>query len=383
MGQSRQSEHEQFLAWLLDLICTQKIDALIVSGDIFDTATPPNYALQIYYDFLKELSTIKSLSATIITAGNHDSIATLKAPKQLLQALNIDVIASGDSDEDVVIPIKKQDRVQAIVCAVPFLREGVIRRSFAAKTGTQKQKLANEGIKAYYEKVHQQAKALQKKLGDSIPIIATGHLTTIGSSTSDSEQDIYIGGTLDIGGDYLAKLFDYVALGHLHTNQKVGHDHVRYSGSVLPLSFSEANRGKKVNIVQFDAKDAQVQTLDIPQFRKLIKITGDNVAVQNALEKIEDKRAWIEVDLQDSNPYIANQEIRQKADDLGLTLLAVKVAKTLKQLRKKELQAVSLQQYSATDLFQKRLELEELEDEKLKERLLQSFKKVATKVQNR
>ena len=107
MGKSRLDEHEAFLFWLLEITKEKEIEVLLVSGDIFDTGTPPNYALELYYNFLKELSSIKTLITTIITAGNHDSVSTLKAPKQLLEVLNVHVITTGDEDENVIIPINK------------------------------------------------------------------------------------------------------------------------------------------------------------------------------------------------------------------------------------------------------------------------------------
>ena len=197
MGKSRLKEHEAFLSWLLKIIEEKQIELLLVSGDIFDTGTPPNYALELYYNFLKQLSSKKSLKTTIITAGNHDSVSTLKAPKQLLEALNVHVVVNGDEDENIIIPINEGDETKAIVCAVPFLRDSVIRQSLGGETVSDKEKLANEGIKTYYENAYKKA----KELNSNVPIIAMGHLTTVGSRTSESERDIYIGGTLDIGGD--------------------------------------------------------------------------------------------------------------------------------------------------------------------------------------
>ena len=173
IGKSRIEEHEAFLSWLLKTIKEKQIEVLLVSGDIFDTGTPSNYALELYYNFLKELSHIKTLITTIITAGNHDSISTLKAPKQLLGVLNVHVITSGDEDENVIIPINKNDELKAIVCAVPFLRDSVIRQSLSGKTISQKEKLANSGIKDYYENCY--SKALELKKDKNIPIIAMGH----------------------------------------------------------------------------------------------------------------------------------------------------------------------------------------------------------------
>ena len=380
MGKSRIEEHEAFLSWLIDIIKTKEIEVLLVSGDIFDTGTPPNYALELYYNFLKELSTIKTMITTIITAGNHDSISTLKAPKQLLEVLNVQVITSGDEDENVIIPLYKNQDLKSIVCAVPFLRDGVIRNSLETQTSTQKEKVANDGIKAYYEKCYK--KAIELKKDKNIPIIAMGHLTTVGCRSSQSERDIYIGGTIDIGGDYLASMFDYVALGHLHINQIVKNNHVRYSGSPIPLSFSESKNSQKINLISFEENDVQIEELDIPLYRKLIVIKGNFETIKDELSKIEDKNSWIEVHIQDDNPMYVNGEIRQLASKLELTLLAVKIQKNETELKKQSEKIISLDELTVEDVFKKRLEVEDLEDEEFEKELLLNFKEIVSKVQS-
>ena len=381
MGKSRAEEHKAFLSWLIDIIRDKEIEVLLVSGDIFDTGTPPNYALELYYNFLKELSHIKTLNTTIITAGNHDSVSTLKAPKELLKALNVHVITTGEKDEDVIIPIGED--VKAIVCAVPFLRDSVIRESLGGESVSDREKLANEGIKSYYQNVHDQAFAMKEN--KDIPIIAMGHLTTVGSRTSESERDIYIGGTLDIGGDYLASLFDYVALGHLHINQTVGSQnrgHVRYSGSPIPLSFSESKNTQKINLVSFENKDLTVEEIEVPLYRKLHVIKGNCETIKKELKKIEDKETWIEVHIKDDNPMHTNTEVRELATELELVLLAVKIEKSEKQLKAKEMKAISLDELSIDDVFEKRLELEEIEDKEFKKELTLNFKLISSKVIN-
>ncbi len=373
MGKSRIEEHEAFLSWLLETIEQKQIELLLVSGDIFDTGTPPNYALELYYNFLKQLSQVNSLNTTIITAGNHDSVSTLKAPKQLLEALNVHVVVNGDEDENIIIPIKEGDTTKAIVCAVPFLRDSVIRQSLGGETVSDKEKLANDGIKAYYDKAYNKA----KELNSNTPIIAMGHLTTVGSRSSESERDIYIGGTLDIGGDYLASMFDYVALGHLHINQTVGNEHVRYSGSPIPLSFSESKNTQKVNLVTIE-EDVKIEELEIPLKRKLQVIKGDLETIKKELKAIEDKTTWIEVHIKDDNPMFANTEIRELATKIELTILAVKIEKSEKQLRAKELKAISLDELSVQEVFEKRLDLEEIENKEFKEQLSQTFNEVVS-----
>ena len=385
MGKSREEEHKAFLSWLYKIIKKENIDVLIVAGDIFDTGNPPNYALELYYNFLKELFSIKNLYV-IITAGNHDSISTLKASKQLLEYMNIYVITSGEANENELIPIYKEDKLQGVVCAVPFLRDSVVRHSVSGQTINEKESSLNAGIKQHYIDVYEEANTLITNLTskDNIPIIATGHLTTVGSRTSESERDIYIGGTLDIGSDFLGKYFDYVALGHLHINQSVGCNHVRYSGSPIPLSFSEANQRKRVNIVEFsnaeDKTKMEVKEIQIPQHRKLQVLKGNLQTVKDELKQIVDKTTWCEIHLNDENPMFANQALREYAEELELIILAIKIDKSEKKLEAKELKVTSLDELKPEDVFKRRLEIEKLEDKEFCDELTLNFKQVVEKV---
>jgi len=378
MGKNREEEHQAFLSWLTKTIEDETVDVLIVAGDIFDTGTPPNYALELYYNFLKDLSK-SSCKNIIITAGNHDSIATLKAPKQLLKALNVHVITSGDENEDELVPIYDKEELQGVICAVPFLHDRVVRKAQSGQTMQDKEFSLNEGIKEHYNDVFEQAKVLRGNL--NVPIIATGHLTTVGSRSSESERDIYIGGTIDIGGDFLGKDFDYVALGHLHINQTVGSDHVRYSGSPIPLSFSESKTQKKVNIVTFKEGALDVQEINIPLHRPLLVLKGDLASISNDLRMVEDKSTWIEVHLNDSNPFDSNQTIRELADELGLILLAVKIDKSEQALHAEDFDVLSLDELTPLEVFNRRLELDALDDEDLKEELIKNFKVIVDEVE--
>jgi len=379
MGKSRQEEHQAFFDWLFEIIVKKNIDVLIVAGDIFDTGTPPNYALELYYNFLTKLSTTLC-NNIIITAGNHDSISTLKAPKQLLKSLNVHVITSGDRDENEVIEIYKDNELKAVVCAVPFLRDYVVRQSLSAESLVEKEKALSLGIKEHYNRVYKKALTICKD--KDIPIIATGHLTTVGSKTSESERDIYIGGTLDIDSDFFAKNFDYVALGHLHINQKVGQNHIRYSGSPIPLSFSEATSQKRVNIVKFDKKVIVIEELDIPLYRPLLILRGHLEKIIKELEEVEDKNTWIEVHLKDDNPFHANQVIRQKAEELELVLLAVKIDTIEKSIYAKDFNVISLDELNPLDIFTRRLEFDDLKDDVLVEKLKTKFTEVVFEVEN-
>ncbi|BDY14008.1 nuclease SbcCD subunit D (plasmid) [Hydrogenimonas cancrithermarum] len=382
MGKSREEEHRAFLDWLIETIDEHKVDALIVAGDIFDTGTPPNYALELYYTFLKRLCTT-TCRTTIITAGNHDSIATLNAPKEILGLLDVHVVSSGEEDNSERI-IKLYDNLGAlagVVCAVPFLRDGVVRKGVSGESHQEKEAALIEGMEDYYNEI---ADAAQEIIGKEphIPVIATGHFTTVGGQTSDSEREIYIGSTMNIPSNFLAERFDYVALGHLHRSQKVGSgcDHVRYSGSPIPLSFSEAGNRKKVTIVGFDGAIPLVEEVEIPTFRNLYRIKGSKEEILDALKEIEDEEGWTEVEIIDDNTYAALQEIQEYADAHNLTLLAKKVTRSAASVGITELEIVDLDEITPLEMFMKRLELDDMEDEVLREKLITEFKTIENEV---
>lgn len=259
---SRKTEHEAFIQWLLEMVQTEGIDAIIIAGDVFDTGTPPSYAREIYNRFVVELHALNC--TLVVLGGNHDSVSVLNESKALLACLNTHVIANTATDLDAqVIDIpNKQGGVGAIVCAIPFIRPRDVVQSQAGEDGVEKRQALGDAITAHYHAIYDLAVKRRDALlegttnneNHNIPIIATGHLSALGVSQSDSVRDIYIG-TLD-GFD--AKGFppaDYIALGHIHKPQKVAKsDYIRYCGSPIPLSFDEVKTQKHVLLVEFEPK---------------------------------------------------------------------------------------------------------------------------------
>ncbi len=250
MGRNRQAEHKAFLAWLVGEIKERRADALVVAGDIFDTGAPPSYARTLYNEFIVSLQGT-GCGQTLILGGNHDAAATLNEARSILECLNTQVVAGIlETPEDHVILFNDRDGGPGlIVCAVPFLRPRDLVKSIGGQSGRDKQRALGEAIRKFYDQVFGAAKAAQERLGQaggSLPIMATGHLTVVGGKSSESVRDIYIG-SLDARP---AKGFpgaDYIALGHLHRGQQIRMlDHIRYSGSPIPLSFDEGGSGKQV-----------------------------------------------------------------------------------------------------------------------------------------
>lgn len=279
----RTDEHRQFLYWLLDTIRTEHAEALIVAGDIFDTGSPSNTALRLYYDFLSQVQHT-GCRDVIIIGGNHDSIATLNAPRDLLRFFNVHVVGGvPDHPEDQIIELKDEaGAIQAVVAAVPFIRDKDVRLSIAGESPEEQERRLKEGIINHYTSLEPLV-APYKEQG--IPLITTGHLFAQGGIKSDDERDIHIGNLGKIAGDQFPEIFDYIALGHLHRPQLVGGmQHIRYSGSPIPLDFSERKDGKQVLMLDVQpGAPVVVMPLPVPGNRRLIEISG---GLEEVLEKI-------------------------------------------------------------------------------------------------
>ncbi|WP_379544409.1 exonuclease SbcCD subunit D C-terminal domain-containing protein [Psychrobacter sp. R86515] len=262
-GRLRYEEFESFLHWLQDTISAQKVDILIVAGDIFDTMTPSNKAQALYYEFLGKVSR-SCCQHVVIVAGNHDSPTFLDAPSNVLKFLNVHVIGTAcDNLNDEVLVLGDDDNnPHCIIAAVPYLRDRDVRSSSAGESADSKDANVIAGICEHYDNVADIAKAKQADLirmhQRYIPIIATGHLFASGGKTTEDDgvRELYVGSLGKISADMFNDGFDYVALGHLHVPQRVGgRESIRYSGSPIAMGFGEAKQQKQVLLVQFGAAE--------------------------------------------------------------------------------------------------------------------------------
>ncbi|MDF1656491.1 MAG: exonuclease subunit SbcD, partial [Verrucomicrobiales bacterium] len=294
--QSRDEEHGLFLDWLLNVVKNEDVDAIIVAGDIFDTANPPQSALQRYYDFVSRLFAQGDCHLVII-AGNHDSAAQLEAPKQVLNSLKTHVVGFlPENPEDRILYLPDAQNPEAAIALIPFLRDRDLRVGRAGENAEEIRAQLAGGISARYAEA---AEAIVTAKVEC-PVIATGHLTVVGSETSDSERDIHIGGLGSITPGHFPDTFDYVALGHLHRPQASDDDgRVRYSGSPIALSFSESPDKKEVRLLDLSNREIQQTSFPIPVFRKLSQLRTTTAELDKAIgdfsEKAGDLRTWVEL----------------------------------------------------------------------------------------
>ncbi|WP_338464357.1 exonuclease subunit SbcD [Franconibacter daqui] len=364
---SRAAEHQAFLDWLLEAAVEHQADAIIVAGDIFDTGSPPSYARELYNRFVVKLQATQC--QLIVLAGNHDSVATLNESRELLACLNTRVIASAQQDpaSQAIILNRRDGAPGAVLCPIPFLRPRDILRSRGGQSGSEKQQQLLEAITQHYEQCYNAACALRGE--QTLPIIATGHLTTVGVTKSDAVRDIYIG-TLDAFPAHLFPAADYIALGHIHRAQKVAaSDHIRYSGSPIALSFDETGKEKSVFLVEFaEGKLRDVTALPVPVSQPLAVVKGTLEEIAQALNQWRDAPAgpkvWLDIEIATEQfLHDMQRQITQLTEDLPVEVVLLRRSRELREKNLGTLQTETLSELGVEEVFERRLQQEQLEEE--------------------
>lgn len=301
----RYQEHDFFLEWLITTLRVEEIDVLLVSGDIFDTANPSGISITLFYSFLSKLTVNNPEIQVVIIAGNHDSAIRLEMPIPLLSNTKIKIIGHVKKKEDksidfdaLTIPLRNKGGEIEIFClAIPFLRIGDYPKN---EKGVYEY---GYGVSQFYKQAFENISNI-KKTNQSI--IAMGHLHAMGVETDleDTAERPIIGGVENINTNSFCEDLKYVALGHIHKPQRLsGKDFIRYSGSPIPLSFSERNY--KHQVVTFEINNQEFENLkiiEIPISTKLLSIPQQNSPLEEVLIQLN---SLPEKDLFDSNtPYL-------------------------------------------------------------------------------
>ncbi len=372
MGKTRETEHKAFLDWLLDLIEAEQVDALVVSGDIFDTGTPPSYARTGFFDFIASLDRTCCRQAVFI-GGNHDSPATLLEGQNVLERLNTKIRAriSGDPADHLILLKDSRDNPGALLCAVPFIRPRDLVSSSAGQTGQDKKQALADAIARVYEDAWHKAGQTLKQQGRDLPILATGHLTLVGGKASESVREIYIG-SLDAFPISRLPRFDYMALGHLHRPQQIKGDFpCFYSGSPIPLSFDEGHAQKQVMVVETGQGTVEkVKPVPVPGFRKLMSVHGTLAQIQDQLARPDltrdlapsDPAPWLEVVVQGPAPDI-QARVLDMIRDMDIELLRIKRKAVPGEPEAFEDLDQTLESLGTKEVFLKRLASEDIDDQ--------------------
>lgn len=301
----RTYEHQQFLNWLVRVLQEEQIDVLLVSGDVFDLSNPSAASIRMFYTFLNQAIKANPDLQIIITAGNHDSATRLESPKPLLESSNIHIIGLVEKDsegnidyEKLIIPIRNSSgAIKAWCLAIPFLRMGdypVVPESTNPYT---------EGVAALYQEVFEYA--LKRKQDDQA-IIAMGHLHTQHAEITelDKTERLIMGGVECISASAFHEDIKYVALGHIHKAQRIGgKEHIRYSGSPIPMSFSELNYNHQVIVFDLSGETmGNLKAIEVPLSVSLQRIPTKHQPLHEVISLLEQIPARDEG--QDVPPYL-------------------------------------------------------------------------------
>lgn len=318
----RHFEHKSFLDWLIQVLESEAIDVLMISGDIFDSSNPPAAAQRMFYDFIRRAHEHCKGLHTVVVAGNHDSPARLEAPAQLLGEFNVSVVGRVSYEKQkcvsqlpFILPLRRrnEEQIAAVCIAMPFLRSADLQAELMGCS-------YSDGVVRSYKQACAQAKEL---FGNDLPLVAMGHMHASGGKTSEqSERRLVIGGEEAVALATLSDQFAYVALGHLHLAQSVaGEEHIRYSGSPMPLSFSEINYPHQVVRVDLDTGSASIHKILVPRSVEMLRIPATPQLLPVVLEELgqlslkpapQEQRPYLEV------PVIRDQplpDLRAKLED--------------------------------------------------------------------
>jgi exonuclease SbcD len=255
-----------FLDHLVEVARAEKVDAVLVAGDIYDRAVPPVDAVELCEDALLRLH--DTGAAIVLISGNHDSARRLGFGSGLLEKAGVHLrTRPGALARPVVLT---DDHGPVAVYGVPYLEPDAVRGELPpAGPGDGEVPRGHAGVLGHAVACIR-ADAEARGIGRRV-VMAHGWVT--GGTASESERDITVGGVGQVPAELFGG-FGYVALGHLHGQQTVA-PHLRYSGSPLPYSFSEASHRKGSWLVELDgAGAAHAEQVPAPTHRRLSVLRG-------------------------------------------------------------------------------------------------------------
>ena len=374
------SEMELFFDWLVGIIQKEKIELLLVSGDVFDQSNPSQNSLTQYYDFLKRMVPFKC--KVVITGGNHDSASMLNAPKQILELVDVKVVGGAVENIKDLFFSFPNGKNELVVAAVPYLRDRDIRKAAPGESYADKIEQIREGLKAYFGEVNAY---FQDNYTDA-KFILMGHLYVQGAKNSDSERQIQIGNQAGVEQGIFGSVPNYVALGHIHKPYAVSKsNNIYYSGSPIGLSFSEKEDVKQVNIVDTSVKNVAVSILPVPKFRKVICFQGTFNEVANAVKAFKNDcplDAIAELVIKEPKETVG---IIQNVEDLMLNhgIEGLVIAKRRTFFDEQLLGGSNVfssnedvADFTPKQMFERRLELESTFDDDKKEQLRNAFNEI-------
>jgi len=319
-GRERDDEQREVLSEVAGLLDSERVDLLLVAGDVFDSGNPPASAEQLFFDALEEMSQ-GGRRAIVVLAGNHDSPERLVAANPLAARFGISLVglpsdvltvqdAPGHAHRVRCAPSFIELAIPGVphkvaVAALPYPSEARLREVLSESSDEREQQ------QAYSDRVRGLLQNLAALFSPDAVNIVASHLYVVGGQESESERPIQLGGACAVAADVFPETAQYVALGHLHRPQEVAGCPVpaRYAGSPLACGFAEAGQQKSVVLIDVEpGSAANVRTVALKSGRPLVRwdVAGF-VEALGLCEQGKDPEAWIDLTLRLDAPLAPSQ----------------------------------------------------------------------------
>ena len=287
-GQSLLEDQEHVLEQFTDLVEKEQPDAVLVAGDVYDRSVPPHAAVRLLDDVLTRI--VVELSTPIVMiAGNHDSPDRLAFGSSIFRDKGLFIFSRLEDSLKPAEFIDKHGKVQ--VFGLPFAEPALVREF-----------LGRDDLHDHDEAMAALVGLVGKKADPKARTVLVAHAFVAGSEVSESERPLSVGSAGTVAADRF-KVFDYTALGHLHRQQKAGSDSLRYSGSILKYSFSEAADSKGALLVETSASGrCRVKNRTLAPRRDMRSISGLFQDILERGKRDKHKDDYIRIVLEDKNP---------------------------------------------------------------------------------
>ena len=356
-GASRMDEQELFLNDFVDIVEKNKVDLVIIAGDVYDNSNPPARAEKMFYDTLKKLSK-NGERLILVIAGNHDNPERLVAagplamehgiimsgtPKTVIQCGEYGqhkVINSGEGFIEVEI-----NNERAVILTVSYPSEKRLNEVLYGEMDSDEDR-----VKTYGERIKSLFDSLEKNYRSDTINLVVSHLFAMGSEEGGSERSIQLGGSYIVNGSCFPKEAQYIALGHVHKPQIVPgtNKKARYSGSPLHYNKKEINITKKCFIIDVKANEECVVNEIELKIYKPIEIWKCE-SISDAIDKCEenkDRNCWIYLEVK-CDRYIREDEIKKMK---GIKKDILEIIPKLQSDEENE-SAVTIQEKSFEEIF--------------------------------
>lgn len=320
-GASRMDEQELFLNDFVDIVEKNKVDLVIIAGDVYDNSNPPARAEKMFYDTLKKLSK-NGERLILVIAGNHDNPERLVAagplamehgiimsgtPKTVIQCGEYGqhkVINSGEGFIEVEINNEK-----AVILTVSYPSEKRLNEVLYGEMDSDEDR-----VKTYGERIKSLFDSLEKNYRSDTINLVVSHLFAMGSEEGGSERSIQLGGSYIVNGSCFPKEAQYIALGHVHKPQIVPgtNKKARYSGSPLHYNKKEINITKKCFIIDVKAnEECVVNEIELKVYKPIEIWKCESIS--DAIDKCEENKGrncWVYLEVK-CDRYIREDEIKK------------------------------------------------------------------------